>query len=108
MAYKVGDTVNYKTLDMEYYYRGYGICHETGTSNIKSIGYKLKNGIKIAPKDILKQKGNEVVYHLLDTESYMRGYGINYDVGASTIEETFYILENGYEINQKEIVPNGV
>ena len=43
-TFKVGDVVTYKTLDMEYYSRGYGINYETKGSTIVSICYKLTNG----------------------------------------------------------------
>jgi hypothetical protein len=43
-TFKVGDVVTYKTLDMEYYSRGYGIIYETKGSTIVSICYKLANG----------------------------------------------------------------
>jgi hypothetical protein len=43
-TFKVGDVVTYKTLDMEYYSRGYGINYETKGSTIVSICYKLANG----------------------------------------------------------------
>ena len=49
-TFKVGDTVTYKTVDMEYYSRGYGISYETKGSTIVSICYKLANG------DIVEQK----------------------------------------------------
>jgi len=42
--FKVGDVVTYKTVDMEYYSRGYGISYETKASTIVSICYKLANG----------------------------------------------------------------
>jgi hypothetical protein len=43
-TFKLGDVVTYKTLDMEYYSRGYGIIYETKGSTIVSICYKLANG----------------------------------------------------------------
>lgn len=43
-TFKLGDVVTYKTLDMEYYSRGYGINYETKGSTIVSICYKLANG----------------------------------------------------------------
>ena len=43
-TFKVGDVVTYKTLDMEYYSRGYGINYEIKGSTIVSICYKLANG----------------------------------------------------------------
>ena len=49
-TFKVGDTVTYRTIDMEYYSRGYGISYETKGSTIVSICYKLANG------DIVEQK----------------------------------------------------
>ena len=42
--FKVGDIVTYKTVDMEYYSRGYGLNYETKASTIVSICYKLANG----------------------------------------------------------------
>lgn len=44
VTFKVGDVVTYKTLDMEYYSRGYGVSYETKGSTIVSICYKLANG----------------------------------------------------------------
>jgi hypothetical protein len=44
ITFKLGDVVTYKTLDMEYYSRGYGIIYETKGSTIVSICYKLANG----------------------------------------------------------------
>lgn len=106
MTYKVGDTVNYKTLDMEYYSRGYGISYETGTSKIRSIQYRLQNGITVSESDILERTENQITYKTLDLESYQRGYGISYDTGTSILQEILYILENGYEITEKNILPS--
>lgn len=50
VTFKVGDVVTYRTVDMEYYSRGYGLSYETKASTIVSICYKLANG------DILEQK----------------------------------------------------
>ena len=50
VQFKVGDVVTYKTVDMEYYSRGYGLSFETKASTIVSICYKLANG------DIIEQK----------------------------------------------------
>ncbi len=50
VQFKVGDVVTYKTVDMEYYSRGYGLSFETKASTIVSICYKLANG------DIMEQK----------------------------------------------------
>lgn len=47
------DIITYKTLDMEYYSRGYGISYETGTSKIRSIHYILENGYSISEFEIL-------------------------------------------------------
>lgn len=43
-TFTIGDTVTYKTVDMEHYSRGYGIRYETKGSTIVSICYKLANG----------------------------------------------------------------
>lgn len=104
MTYKVGDTVKYKTLDMEYYQRGYGINYETGTSKIRAIQFRLQNGITVSESDILERSENEITYKTLDLESYQRGYGISYDTGSSTLQDILYVLENGYEITEKNIL----
>lgn len=51
--FKVGDVVAYKTLDMEYYSRGYGIVMETKASTIISISYTLANGDVIEQSKLL-------------------------------------------------------
>jgi hypothetical protein len=52
-SFKIGDIVTYKTLDMEYYSRGYGINYETKASTIVSICYKLANGDIVEQKELL-------------------------------------------------------
>lgn len=47
------DVVSYKTVDMEYYSRGYGLSYETGTSKIRSVSYILENGYTISELNIL-------------------------------------------------------
>ena len=53
VSFKVGDVVTYKTVDMEYYSRGYGISYETKASTIVSICYKLANGDIVEQKQLL-------------------------------------------------------
>jgi hypothetical protein len=53
VTFKVGDVVTYKTVDMEYYSRGYGVSYETKASTIVSICYKLANGDIVEQKDLL-------------------------------------------------------
>jgi hypothetical protein len=43
-TFKIGDVVTYKTVDMEYYSRGYGLNYEVKASTVVSICYKLANG----------------------------------------------------------------
>jgi hypothetical protein len=50
--FKIGDTVTYKTVDMEYYSRGYGINYETKGSTIVAICYKLANGDTVEQKQL--------------------------------------------------------
>lgn len=52
-TFQIGDTVTYKTIDMEYYSRGYGISYETKGSTIVSICYKLANGDIVEQKQLL-------------------------------------------------------
>ena len=52
-TFKVGDVVTYKTLDMEYYSRGYGINYETKGSTIVSICYTLANGDTVEQKQLV-------------------------------------------------------
>ncbi len=52
-TFKIGDTVTYKTVDMEYYSRGYGISYETKGSTIVSICYKLANGDTVEQKQLV-------------------------------------------------------
>lgn len=56
---KVGDTVQYETLDVESYSRGYGINYETKKSKI--IGFKvvLDNGDREEPSSLRKQSGGK-------------------------------------------------
>lgn len=54
--FKIGDTVTYKDLDMEYYSRGYGINYETKTGVIVGICYKLSNGEVIEEKKLVSTK----------------------------------------------------
>lgn len=42
--FKVGDKVTYQDVDMEYYYRGYGLSYETKTAQVIEVCYKLSNG----------------------------------------------------------------
>ncbi len=51
--FKPGDIVTYKTLDEEYYSRGYGVIFETKASTIVSIYYKLANGDLIEEKKLV-------------------------------------------------------
>jgi hypothetical protein len=44
VTFKLGDTVTYETVDMEYYSRGYGLSYETKASTIVAICYKMANG----------------------------------------------------------------
>jgi hypothetical protein len=106
MEYNIGDTVNYKTLDMEYYSRGYGIAYERGTAKIKSIQYRLENRMTISEKEIQERKGDIITYRTLDMEYYGRGYGIAYETGTSKIEKLQYSLENGLTITQEDILPS--
>lgn len=50
--FKIGDVVTYKTVDMEYYSRGYGLSYETKGSTIVSICYKLANGDTVEEKQL--------------------------------------------------------
>ncbi len=50
--YKEGDTITYKTVDMEYYSRGYGVIYETKTSKVVQICYKMENGDTITVRNI--------------------------------------------------------
>lgn len=50
--FKIGDTVTYKTVDMEYYSRGYGLSYETKGSTIVAICYKLANGDTVEQKQL--------------------------------------------------------
>lgn len=59
VQFKVGDVVTYKTVDIEYYSRGYGLSYETKASTVVSICYKLANG------DIVEQKQ----LHLVESKS---------------------------------------
>lgn len=52
-VFKVGDVVTYKTVDMEYYSRGYGLSYETKASTIVSVCYKLANGDTVEQKQLL-------------------------------------------------------
>jgi hypothetical protein len=51
--FKIGDVVQYKDVDMEYYSRGYGINYETKTAQIVSICYKLSNGETVEEKKLV-------------------------------------------------------
>jgi len=53
VTFKLGDVVTYKTVDMEYYSRGYGLSYETKASTIVSICYKLANGDTVEQKQLL-------------------------------------------------------
>jgi hypothetical protein len=58
--FTIGDTVTYKTVDMEFYSRGYGLSYETKGSTIVSICYKLANGdIMDAKQLVLVQSKSE-------------------------------------------------
>jgi hypothetical protein len=50
--YKEGDLITYKTVDMEYYSRGYGLSYETKTSKIVEICYRMENGDTITVRNI--------------------------------------------------------
>jgi hypothetical protein len=50
--YKIGDKLIYKTVDMEYYSRGYGLSYETKTSNIVDVCYRMENGDLISAKHL--------------------------------------------------------
>jgi hypothetical protein len=50
--YKVGDKLTYKTVDMEYYSRGYGLSYEVKTSRVIEICYRMENGDLITAKII--------------------------------------------------------
>jgi hypothetical protein len=104
MVYAIGDTITYQTLDIESYSRGYGAHFESITSKIKSIGYKLLNGVTVVQQDIVERKGNEICYKVFDIESYSRGYGVSYDYGNSTIVEEVYCLENNVTITKDQII----
>lgn len=54
MNYTQGQTVTYKTLDEEYYSRGYGISYETKTSKISEICFRMENGDLITVRNILQ------------------------------------------------------
>ncbi len=54
--FKIGDVVQYKDVDMEYYSRGYGINYETKTAQIVSICYKLSNGETVEEKKLVKKE----------------------------------------------------
>ncbi len=56
---KVGDTVQYETVDMESYSRGYGITYETKKSKIVEFKVVLANGDTESPKKITKQSGGK-------------------------------------------------
>jgi hypothetical protein len=56
---KVGDTVQYETLDMEHYSRGYGISYETKKSKIVEFKVVLANGDMESPKKLIKQTGGK-------------------------------------------------
>ena len=49
---KKGDTVTYKTVDMESYSRGYGVYYETKTSKVVEICYRLENGDLVTSKTL--------------------------------------------------------
>lgn len=59
MEYKPGDILTYKTLDEEYYSRGYGISYETKTSKIVEVYYKMENGDLIPARIIIESKPKE-------------------------------------------------
>jgi len=65
VTFKLGDVVTYKTVDMEYYSRGYGLSYETKASTIVSICYKLANGDTVEQKQLLlvesKSEGSKTV-----------------------------------------------
>jgi hypothetical protein len=52
-TFTIGDVVTYKTVDMEFYSRGYGLSYETKASTIVSISYKLANGDIMEEKQLL-------------------------------------------------------
>lgn len=54
---KIGDTVQYKTVDMESYSRGYGISYETKVSKIREFRVILENGDSENPSKLIKQSG---------------------------------------------------
>jgi hypothetical protein len=59
-TFTIGDVVTYKTVDMEFYSRGYGLNYETKASTIVSICYKLANGdIMDAKQLVLVQSKSE-------------------------------------------------
>lgn len=104
MEHNIGDTVNYRTIDMEYYGRGYGIAYESGTSKITKIKFILENKVTITDGDIQERNGDTITYKTLDMEYYGRGYGIAYETGKSKIDKIYYILENRYTIRKEDVV----
>ncbi len=51
---QIGDTVSYKTLDMESYSRGYGVSYERKTSTVTGVKIKLENGDMETPDKLTK------------------------------------------------------
>jgi hypothetical protein len=56
---KVGDIVQYETIDMESFSRGYGIMRETHKSKIVDFKVVLANGDIEVPKKLIKQSGGK-------------------------------------------------
>ena len=106
MTRTIGEEVKYRVLDEESMSRGYGIRYETGTSKIKSIQFKLSNGLLVSGPEILKLNEETVTYKTVDMEYYSRGYGRIYETGTATIKEIIYALENNYQIKESDILPN--
>lgn len=104
MVYKVGDEVGYRVIDEEHRSRGYGIIYETGKSKIRSLHYRLLNGMTISEREIVERMEDMISYRTPDMEYYSRGYGINYETGTSKLVSILYTLENGYQITEFNIL----
>ena len=51
---QIGDTVTYKTVDMESYSRGYGVSYETKTSRVRGAKIMMENGDMETPDKLTK------------------------------------------------------
>jgi hypothetical protein len=78
--YKVGDTITYKSLDMESYSRGYGLHTEIKTGKITDIRFRMENHDEILESYLRGEKpdsikeGDTLTYEIWDGEEG-RSYG---------------------------------